>query len=124
MLETSRDVFFGKQANFQSDTNTGNNDGHSHSIADDATTIGTNPKRKTENHKCRQAGGAAASFLLSQGLNQKHTRDRNSAQPKQKQITIIPRTRRRKEEEEEEEDNDGSRQRRRREGEEEGDVQD
>jgi len=123
MPETSKDVFFGKQANFQSDTNTGNNDGHSHSIADDATTIGTNPKRKTENHKCRQAGGAAASFLLSQGLNQKHTRDRNSAQPKQKQITIIPRTRRRKEEEEEE-DNDGSRQRRRREGEEEGDVHD
>jgi hypothetical protein len=123
MPETSKDVFFGKQANFQSDTNTGNNDGHSHSIADDATTIGTNPKRKTENHKCRQAGGAAASFLLSQGLNQKHTRDRNSAQPKRKQITIIPRTRRRKEEEEEE-DNDGSRQRRRREGEEEGDVHD
>jgi hypothetical protein len=126
MLETSKDVFFGKQANFQSDTNTGNNDGHSHSIADDATTIGTNRKRKTENHKCRQAGGAAAYFLLSQGLNQKHTRDRNSAQPKQKQITIIPRTRRRKEEEEE--DNDGSRQRRRREGEEEeekeGDVHD
>jgi hypothetical protein len=46
MPETSRDVFFGKQANFQSDTNTGNNDGHSHSIADDATTIGTNRKRK------------------------------------------------------------------------------
>jgi hypothetical protein len=81
------------------------------------------PEKKTENHKCRQAGGAAASFLLPQGLNQKHTRDRNSAQPKQKQITIIPRTRRRKEE-----DIDGSRQRRRREGEEEeeeeGDVHD
>jgi hypothetical protein len=46
MPETSRDVFFGKQVNFQSDTNTGNNDGHSHSIADDATTIGTNRKRK------------------------------------------------------------------------------
>jgi O-methyltransferase involved in polyketide biosynthesis len=45
MPETSRDVFFGKQANFQSDTNTGN-DGHSRSIADDATTICTNRKRK------------------------------------------------------------------------------
>jgi hypothetical protein len=46
MPETSRDVFFGKQVNFQSDNNTGNNDGHSPSIADDATTIGADRKRK------------------------------------------------------------------------------
>jgi hypothetical protein len=104
MPETSRDVFFGKQANFQSDTSTGNNDGHSHSIADDATTIGSDRKRKQKTTNAGRQEELLLPFSSLRGLNQKHTRDRNRAQPKQNQITIIPRTRRRKEEEEEEDE--------------------
>jgi hypothetical protein len=76
MPETSRDVFFGKQANFQSDTSTGNNDGHSHSIADDATTIGTNRKRKQKTTNAGRQAGRSCCFLSPlSGVSIKNTQE-------------------------------------------------
>jgi hypothetical protein len=114
MPETSRDVFFGKQANFQSDTSTGNNDGHSHSIADDATTIGTNRKRKQKTTNAGRQAGRSCCFLSPlSGVSIKNTQEtetvHNQNKTKSPSYQEHEDEKQKKEEEEEEEEEGCSR---------------